>query len=319
MRRSVILLSLLLQMLLARPAPASADPAYSVAERRLAAAVSCPVEMTSVDREPVLLVHGTATTTEDTWSASWLSDVPALGFDVCTVDLPDFALNDIQTAAEYVVYAIRAVSTRAGRPVDVVGHSQGGLEIRWALRWWRSLRPLVDDAVLLATPNHGASGADTLCPGACAPAVHQQKSTSRFLDAINSLDETPGDVDYTNVYTLFDELVQPVVPVATSATTGASNVLVQDLCPGRPVHHVGMVYDAVVFAVALDALVHDGAADVRRFDPATCAKATMDGVSAVDAVNSNTGVYANAYVAFAMYPPSEAEPPLKPYVCTTCA
>ena len=98
---------------------------------------------------------------------------------------------------------------------------------------------------------------------------------SSFLRALNSPDETPGEVSYTSIYTQFDELVQPN---STSRLRGATNILEQDLCPGRPVEHLGISSgDAVAFALAVDAFSHPGPADPARFDKANCAKATMDG------------------------------------------
>jgi hypothetical protein len=47
------------------------------------------------------------------------------GIDVCTVDLPDRALTDIQVSAEYVVYAVRHMREHYHSKVDILGHSQG--------------------------------------------------------------------------------------------------------------------------------------------------------------------------------------------------
>jgi hypothetical protein len=69
------------------------------------------------------------------------------------------------------------------------------------------------------------------------------------MGALNSRDETPGDVSYTSVYTITDELVQPC---RTAELQGGANIKVQDVCPGRTVEHIEMVYDASVYAVVLD-------------------------------------------------------------------
>ena len=288
---------------------ASAEgPALSVAEGRLAASLSCSSRF-SAEHDPVLLVHGTATNTHDSWSWNYMRALPAMGFDVCTVDLPDRALGDIQRATEYVVHAIRTVAAAAGRPVDVIGHSQGSLEPRWALRWWPDVRRLVDDDVSLGGPHHGASGADQFCTtGSCAPAAQQMRRGARFLTALNAGDETPGDVDYTSVFSANDELVQPP---ASARLAGAVNVLVQDLCPGRFVHHAGLVHDSAVFAVVLDALTHAGPADPSRFDRAVCQQPWMDGVA--EPVTGNVMLYGPAFVAVATYQAVPEEPPLAPY------
>jgi hypothetical protein len=179
------------------------------------------------------------------------------------------------------------------------------------LKFWPSLRRLVDDYVALAPPQHGAYSADATCPRTCAPAVQQMKTTSRFMRALNAGRPALG-VDWTNIYSLTDELVQPVLPEPTAAVAGAANILIQDLCPGRPVHHGGLLHDAVVYRLVMDALTHRGPADPGRFDTAACAETTAPGVTAVAAASGNALLYGNAVQAFAAYPGSE-EPPLRAY------
>ncbi len=288
------------------------DPPFSVDQALLRRSVDCSAQFTHLDvHEPVLLVHGTSITAEESWSWNYAENLPAQGFDVCWVHIPNRALSDQQLSAEYVVYAIQLMRARSGdRKIDVIGHSQGALLPRWALRWWPSLQDMVDDFVPLAAPAHGASGADTLCPTSCAPAVQQMKSGSRYLQALNSVDETPGPVDYTSIYSMADELVQPF---DSPPLAGGTNILVQDVCPARPVHHAGAVYDAVVYQIALDALTHPGGADVTRLPADVCTRLFMPGVTEVDVVVGNAMLYGNAYIAFGAYPPSESEPPLQGY------
>jgi len=295
--------------LVPRPAAAApAGPPLSVPRDRLAASLSCPASFRA-DRDPVLLVHGTATNSHDTWSENYLRALPAMGFSVCIVDLPERALGDIQVAAEYVVNAIRTVAAASGRRVDVIGHSQGTLEPRWALRWWPDVRQLVDDDISLAGPHHGASGADQVCAtGTCAPAAQQMRHGARFIAALNRGDETPGDVDYTSVFSRDDELVQPP---SSARLDGAVNVLLQDLCPGRVVHHGGMVHDPAVFALVLDALSHDGPADPARFDAAACDRPWMPGVT--EPFTGNVMLYGNAFAALLQHGAVAEEPPLAPY------
>ncbi|CAN5465043.1 hypothetical protein BH18ACT1_BH18ACT1_06010 [soil metagenome] len=103
------------------------EPALSVPTATLDAALSCPASFTS-ERQPVLLVHGTFVTPEENWSWNYGRALPARGYDVCTVRLPARATGDIQVASEYVVHAVRRIAAQSGGKVDVLGHSQGGLE-----------------------------------------------------------------------------------------------------------------------------------------------------------------------------------------------
>jgi triacylglycerol lipase len=291
------------------PPPAAAGdagPALSVSAAEVRAAMECPAEFS---RPAVLLVHGTATNARESWSWNYLKTLPAEGYDVCTVDLPDRSLGDIQLSSEYVVHAVRAMRAASGRRIAVIGHSQGTLQPRWALKWWPDVRAAVGDFVSLAGPHHGASGADGVCfSGSCAPAAHQMRTGSRFLAALNSGDETPRGPSYTSIYSASDELVQPP---RTAVLAGARNLLVQDLCPGRPVHHGGLLHDAVVHRLVLDALTHRGPADPQRFQRATCAQGSMPGAD--DPVAGNAMLYGPALVAVLRYPTVAQEPALAPY------
>jgi triacylglycerol lipase len=288
----------------------AADPKLETPTPKLAAALTCPSAFTHPRHEPVLLVHGTGLDADESWSWNYAKILPPAGFDTCAVTLPDEALGDIQVATEYVVYAVERIRARSGRRVDVITHSQGGMEGRWAVRWWPQAREAIDDLVLLASPNHGIAAAD-LCAGSgnCWPAVWQMATASRFLAALNRPDETPGAVAFTNVYSRSDELVQPA---STVPLQGASNVAVQDVCP-RPVHHGGLLDDAPTYALVIDALTHAGGADPERIDPATCAQPFAPGISAADAIAGNAMLYSDAAQAFSAHDGTPGEPALKPY------
>src|SRR5438270_1450620 len=176
------------------PFPAPAGPALQVPAGTLAESLSCPGGLAHPQHEPVLLVHGTGATPEENWSWNYAKVLPTMGYDVCTVRLPNRALDDIQVSSEYVVSAIRTMARTSGRMVDVLGHSQGGLEPRWALKWWPDTQRLVDDDVMLASPNHGVFAADIWPPGVCTEACYQMRRTAQFIAALNAGDETPGAV-----------------------------------------------------------------------------------------------------------------------------
>jgi triacylglycerol lipase len=106
--------------------------------------------------EPVLLVHGTSVTREQNWGWNYWGALADLGYEVCWVQLPDLAFGDVQTASEYVARAVEVMHEKAGESIDVMGHSQGGLEPRWVIKWFPA-GAFVDDYIALATPNHGSS------------------------------------------------------------------------------------------------------------------------------------------------------------------
>jgi len=299
---------------LTKGSPSPSGPGLSVPIADLDAALACPQPLTDAARA-VLLVHGTSVTPQENWEWNWELTLPHFGFLACTVRLPDYAFVDIQVSSEYVVHAIRRMSDATGEKISVVGLSQGGLQPRWAIRWWPDIRERVDDLVMLATTNHGAPFADASCLAPpCLPALWQQRPASMFLAALNAGDETPGNVSYTSIYSQTDAIVQPAFPVAAAGVEGAVNIAVQDFCPGRPVDHAQHAYDAAVWALALDALTHEGALDPARADPAACLDAVMPFADPVESVQGGAQIYLVAGERQATYGgKADQEPPLRDY------
>ena len=273
--RVLAFLVCLLVLMSGAPTRAVEGPPLAMSPAALEGSLACPGPFDDAAHEPVLLVHGTFVNGRINWSWGYIPALESLGFDVCTVDLPNNGLDDVQVASEVVVHAVRRIAEMSGEKVDVLGVSQGGIEPRWAVKWWPDVQASVDDLVMLATPNHG-SYSKPRWPMQCFPSCWQMARGSNFLAALNRTDETPGAVSYTSIYTLFDELVSPI-PDTTSALAGASNILIQDVCPGRPVDHLFISGDAVAYALALDAFTHPGPADPARFDPTTCQQIGMPG------------------------------------------
>jgi hypothetical protein len=167
------------------------------------------------------------------------------------------------------------MSRRAGRRVAVIGISQGGLLPRIALTYWPSLRAKVSDVIAAAGTQHGTTVGRARCkaaPKGCVPAAWQQAAGSRFLRALNTRrDETPGPTAWTTVRSSTDETVQPQTGAhPTSALKGATNILIQDVCPGREVTHIGTALDSVTWAAAADAVANDGPAKVSRLPADVC-------------------------------------------------
>ncbi|MFE5798077.1 esterase/lipase family protein [Streptomyces sp. NPDC056503] len=294
----------------ASPAAAVDAPPLETPIATLDAALSCPGSFQHPDREPVLLVHGTSSTADESWGWGYAPALRADGYDVCTVTLPNRAMGDIQVSSEYVVHAIDKINATTGRKVDVIGHSQGPMQIRWALKWWPELQSKVDDAVLLANPGHGLGGGNLLCVAPCAPALHQFSVGSDFLAALNEGDETPGDVSYTSLYSFFDEAI---VPHATSPLSGGTNISMQSVCAGRVVTHFSFLYDAVGYKLVLDALSHPGTADPRRLPLGKCLDVNLPGVLPSEAVAATAVAVANLSGEVLNATKTQNEPPLRAY------
>jgi triacylglycerol lipase len=273
-------------MLAASPPSASARaPDLTVPKGDLEAAFHCPTDPTAATKTPIMFVTGTGATGEQGYLV--LEDAfEAYGHPICYVNFPDFTTADIQISVQYLVYGLRKEFKLADRRVAVFGISQGALLPRFALTYWPDLRRKIGDVLAVAGAQHGTT-ADLGCSesSGCLPAYWQQMRGSNLLDAINSQpDETPGEVSYTTVRSLNDELAKPQGGKhPTSSLDGASNILIQGVCPGRETTHTGTMVDSVTFEALIDAVAHHGkakkgAAKVSRLPADVCDHPYADGL-----------------------------------------
>lgn len=269
-----------LAVLTASPAGA-ASPALTVPAAKLKAALHCHgPSLTGTTKTPVMLVTGTGASGEEAYAIG-KGAFDAYGHPVCDVDFPNHTTADIQVSVQYLVYGIREEARRAGRPIAVIGISQGGLLPRVALTYWPDLRAKVTDVLAAAGTQHGTT-AGSGCTKAkpCTPATWQQRAGSNFLKALNAqADETPGTTAWTTLRSSTDEVVQPQTGAhPTSALKGATNILIQSVCAGRKVTHIGTALDSVTFAAFSDAVAHPGPAKLSRLPTDVCSHPYADGL-----------------------------------------
>jgi len=321
------------------PAASPPEPPFTAAQADLDDALNC-TPFTHPERPPVLLVHGTTVTGTEQFTFFYTPQLVAAGYDVCIVTYPDRGFIDQQVSAEYIVNALRSVRAQSGRRVAMIGHSQGATMPRWALKFWPSARDALEDFILIAGPNHGTSvalipaalpnllsalGLSALPIGLLPEAFYQFLPDSNFVTTLNADDETPGDVDYTSIYSRFDELVQPVMPVATAALDAGqnnprvANILLQDICPGYLSTHLPIgTTDPVTYALALDAINNPGPADAARAGgpSSLCGLLPVDVTALLQAplVRGLLQIVASEFENGLPNPHfASAEPPLMPY------
>jgi pimeloyl-ACP methyl ester carboxylesterase len=301
-------------------------PPLSVPQATLDASLECKGSLAG--HTPVLLVPGTGSNPHSNFSWNWEPALDMLNIPWCAVTLPDNALGDIQVAGEYVVNAIRTMSAQAGGKISIIGHSQGGMLPRWALRFWPDTRAMVDDQIGFAPSNHGTTGAEFLCSISCAAADWQQSDRSEFIKALNSYQETFPGISYTEVYTHTDEIVTPNSDDSGSSSLHGgggeiTNVAIQDLCPGDLSEHLAIgTQDYVAYDLAVDALQHSGPADPARTqtsDPTICTPLKlMPGINPATYLTDSASASADLLTNTLTAPPVKAEPPLKCYVTASC-
>lgn len=306
----------------AAPAPESAypdalfapldrpGPAFSAPAAALAASLTCPTPPNratppngatqtngatptkGAGRSTVLLLSDTGVGTAASFGWNYQPALTDAGIPWCASDAPGANNGDIQTRSEYVAYALRELRARSGHRVAVVGHGQGALAARMALRFWPDLRDDVSDLVALAPPNRGTAAFDASCTPACPPAYWQQRPGAMLISAVNSRQPGFPGVDYTIITSAMDDVITPqpaastlpAGPGRTDAPAGppgpVSAVAVQDVCPGYVADHLGVGgYDAVAWALALDALTHPGPAAPARLDRAVCGAKFMPSIN----------------------------------------
>lgn len=273
------------------PSKAPGDAPYTVDEATLRAAIYIPESFSygADGKMPVILVPGTAIPAGMMYHFSFgkLGSSAAANVDPVWVNIPRASLGDVQVNSEYVAYAINYISgVSSSANVSVISWSQGGINTQWALKYWPSTRSVVSDFIALSPDFHGTVESVLVCPGllhvepACTPALAQQDWNS---DLVATLRADGGDSAYvptTTVYSSFDEVVEPMGgsdPSASSAflhdarAVGVSNNWIQATCPagalgGGVYTHEGVLYNPLAWALAIDALAHDGPADPARLD-----------------------------------------------------
>ncbi|KAI5362765.1 putative alpha/Beta hydrolase [Septoria linicola] len=307
------------------------DAPYSLTEAQLRQIIYIPPDFTYGRKPPVLFLPGTGALAGSNFGPNYAKLFRAQNVaDPVFVNLPGQNLADIQIAAEYVAYAINYISRiSGGRKVNTVSWSAGSLDAQWALKYWPSTRNNVANKISISGDYHGTILAELLCPGfptpGCTPAVAQQNYNSTF---INTLRNNGGDAAYvptTNIYSIFDEVVQPQQdPNASGALrSGAaqsSNTELQNVCTallpgGAPNNnHEGVLYNSLAYALAKDAILNNGPGQLSRVNTTlACSQFAAPGLTLAD-IFATEALIPIAAAAIIAYPEKVAtEPPIKAY------
>jgi triacylglycerol esterase/lipase EstA (alpha/beta hydrolase family) len=182
------------------------------------------------------------------------------GHQVWDFELPTLGTQDIRLSAQALgVFADGVRAQTGAAKVDLVAHSEGGLVSRTYIKYEGGASE-VDSLVTLGTPNYGTVAANIVrvfTLGSCAgiTACEQMTVGSAFLADLNAGDDSIGTVAYTNLATVFDELVQPYTNSYLNAADGnITNKALQSQCWARIVGHLGLIVDGAVYSGVQDAL-----------------------------------------------------------------
>lgn len=139
-----------------------------------------------------------------------------------------------------ILLAISISYISGHKNVSTISWSAGSLDGQWAFKYWPSTRSKVSNKIGISPDYHGTIEAQALCPGfvtpGCTPAIAQQNYNSTFIATLRNNGGDSAYVPTTNVYSIFDEIVEPQQdPNASGAlndarNVGVSNTEVQSVC-----------------------------------------------------------------------------------------
>ena len=325
------------------PRFSDADPYYTIPEQALRAAIYLPPGFTSsTNRQVVLFIPGTGLYGHETFGPNLINIISQSGAaDVVWLNVPGAMLDDIQSNAEYIAYAISYVKALMGdgRELNLVGWSQANLATQWVFTYWPSTAPKIRQLISVSPDFHGTVLANGLCLNAgnktndiqegwpCPPSVLQQEYNSNYVSTLRAAGGGDAYVPTTSFWSnLFDEIVQPQAGLTASARIGdarkkgVTNVEVQSVCglsPGGGFYgHAGLLTHPLVAALTLDALKNGGPASLDRIRSdifKLCQNVVAPGLDLADGIGTAGGIVLAAMRVIGYPSKLKEEPMLRAY------
>ena len=240
--------------------PAGADTEYPKLGISPAGANDWSCRPTADRPHPAVLVHGTFGDQQsllDPLSLSLKRD----GYCVFSLDYGNRGTGPIEnSASELKAFVDEVLGATGAAKVSLVGHSQGGMMPRYYIKNLGGAA-IVEDLVGVAPSNHGTELSGSSSVGDNCTACDQQGAGSPFLTELNSGDETPGEVDYTQITTKNDEVVVPYTSGFLTPGPASTNIVIQDSCALDGSEHLSVIFSQTTIKWTLNALNREGPAD----------------------------------------------------------
>lgn len=248
----------------------SKDAPYSLDETQLLSVIGIPSTFTYGEKPPVIIVPGSASTTDMTYECNLFKTLAESFFaDIVWINNPTLARGDAQVNSEYVAYAINYISGISHqRNVSVVAWSQGTSNTQWALKYWPSTRGIVTDFIALSPVFHGSEVSSLICETGCSPGFFQQTYDSNWIAALRSHGGDSAYVPTTTICSSHDQIISPQSGLNASGYmrdargVGVTNTEVQVNCTGKPAGsaytHEGILFNPLTYALIKDALENEG-------------------------------------------------------------
>jgi triacylglycerol esterase/lipase EstA (alpha/beta hydrolase family) len=167
--------------------------------------------------------------------------------------LPDDATGDLNVQAGILAARVTQALNAGAPSVDLVGYSAGGIVIGLFV----AAHPKeVRQIVTIGSPLHGTAIAalavslnlsSTVCPVAC----REMAPGSSVLASLDAAEPAHTGVPWTSMWTTDDQVV---LPPDSARFTGATNIVLQQVCADDTANHLSLPADPLVAGLTLRAL-----------------------------------------------------------------
>jgi triacylglycerol lipase len=171
--------------------------------------------------------------------------------------LPDGATGDIRVQAGILAARVTQALNAGAPSVDLVGYSAGGIVIGLFV----AAHPKeVRQVVTIGSPLHGTEIAglavtlnlsSSICPTAC----REMAPGSSVLASLDAAEPAKTGVPWTSMWTSDDQVV---LPPDSARFTGATNIVLQQVCADDTANHLNLPADPLVAGLTLRALDTSG-------------------------------------------------------------
>ncbi len=205
------------------------------------------------DKAPILMVHG--------WGSGSHSFIliyhylKRLGFKHMYPITYRPVMKDVGSLAKQVAEKVDEIMEDTGAPyVDIITHSMGGVLTRYAIKNL-GIGDKVRRAIMLGGPHMGTRASVFMPIG---KNTLQMIYNSNFCKELAEGGMTPGQTEYTSIYSNFDNIVYP--PNSSNLGPDANNII-------APFHgHVYLLYSPKVISLVANELIREEAPKNREDD-----------------------------------------------------
>nr|WP_318305835.1 alpha/beta fold hydrolase [Amycolatopsis sp. MEP2-6] len=219
---------------------------------------------------PVLLSNGTTANAYENW-ANLSQKLANAGYCVFAGNFggaPGSFLQTVGPVADttkaLAAFGDKVLQATGAGKLDVVGHSQGGMNVRYWIKYLGGADK-ISRLVGLSPSNHGTDLFGLLSTleripgvpaalGTVCQACNEQAVGSDFLTDLNAGGETVDGIQYTVIQTRYDDVVTPYTSAFLPAKPNVKNILLQNVCGLDFTDHLGITYDPVAQGLVLNAL-----------------------------------------------------------------